>query len=616
VLFTFSANNFSYATWFNIVSPYAWLPLYLAGLLGILMNPKCRRYFFMALCGIVLSILASPSQSMIHAVFLTIIFAWIFYIRKVHSFKNRQFISVIAVGGLAFLLVAPALVPAIFELKNMIRWIGPFPAVIGNARIPFNAFQIDQLNIIDLGGVFFKIKGPDVGNQFSGILVIALALVAVATRYRSWIVFALAFIALYSIISSAGSNLGFAYLNYIIPAINKIREPSRFLILFQLAISILAALGIDELCKKVLRADVCINSRRQFIALWITFIIAIFILIVLRDRIVSLIPPITSLTVLFSLSLMTWLAMRSNFSVRRIIIGVMWSSSAIAMLAVEVPWIPPSISSGVYLSGDTLSLDVVIKHIVKLDPARDYRVIFDGKIDKQNAAMLASYRGVRSFNSYFNPAPRRQFEEIYYQGPRADNYYRTLGAKYLICKECTEDSLKGYTYLENISGYEIYETNDVLPHSYIVQNLNGNFLNLSDFVAKANNMDLTKKILYVEQNTVFGFNINSHQVINDCINRESFRGVNHSSFMIQCKSPGVFVMNEFFDESWSASVDGVKVQPIRVNGSQIGVPFAAGSHVVEFRYFPTIFLVSLGLMFIGILVLVLLIWSRLFKSDV
>ena len=439
---------------------------------------------------------------------------------------------------------------------------------------------------------------------------------AVATRYRSWIVVALAFIALYSIISSAGSNLGLAYLNYIIPAVNKIREPSRFLILFQLAISILAALGIDELCKKVFREDAHINSRRQFIALWITFIIAIFILIVLRDRIVSNISPITSLAVLFSLSLMTWLAMRSNFSVRRIIIGVMWSSSAIAMLAVEVPWIPPSISSGVYLSGDTLSLDVVIKHIVKLDPARDYRVIFDGKIDKQKAAMLASYRGVRSFNSYFNPAPRRQFEEIYYQGPRADNYYRTLGAKYLICKECTEDSLKGYTYLENISGYEIYETNDVLPHSYIIQNLNGNFLNLSDFVAKANNMDLTKKILYVEQNAVVGFNINAHQVINDCINRESFRAVNHSRFMIQCKSPGVFVMNEFFDESWGASVDGVKIQPIRVNGSQIGVPFAAGSHVVEFRYFPTIFLVSLGIALFGVMLLVYLIVSKRFAKTI
>ncbi len=618
-LFAFSANSFSYAVWLNIVAPYSWLPLYLAGLVGILKSPQSMRYAGMALVGIVLLTLASPAQPLIHAIFVTLVFLFVNWLKQLRINQTKEFHqvlrSILVVGILALLLTAPVILPVAIEFKNMIRWIGPFPAVVGNARIPFDAFQMDQLSFSDLGGVFFKFKSAAVGSQFAGLLVIALACVAVVSRPRSWVIAGLGFIGLYSLMSSAGSNLGFAYLNYIIPILNKIREPSRFLVLFQLATCSLAAFGLDEIRKTILLAEDRANARFQLIAMLITLLVASVSLFFLRDRIVSNVPPLVSLVILFTLISITFFATRFSIRGIRAFVEATWVCSLLILLAIEVPWIPPPISSSLYLTKEVLSLDKAIKRISTLDPNHEYRVIFDGKIDKQQAAMLASYGGVRSFNSYFNPAPRRQFEEIYYHGPRADNYYRTLGAKYLICKECTEDSLKGYTYLENISGYEIYETNDVLPHSYIVQNLNGDFLNLSDFIAKASNMDLTKKILYVEQNAVVGFTVNTHQVVNDCINRESFRAVNHSRFMIQCKSPGVFVMNEFFDESWRASVDGVRIHPIRVNGSQIAVTFDAGSHVVEFRYLPTIFIISLGLMFVGILVLVLLIWSRVFRSD-
>jgi len=46
----------------------------------------------------------------------------------------------------------------------------------------------------------------------------------------------------------------------------------------------------------------------------------------------------------------------------------------------------------------------------------------------QQAAMTTSYKSVRTLNMYFNPAPRRQFEELYYHGQRTDNYFRILGA--------------------------------------------------------------------------------------------------------------------------------------------------------------------------------------------
>jgi hypothetical protein len=607
-LVAFSANSFVYASWVNIVAPYSWLPLYLAGLVGILKYPRSMVYSATALSGIVLLTLASPAQPLIHAIFITLVFVCAYWLDQYRVIETKQLCHtlghVVAIGVLALLLVAPVILPAALEFKNMIRWIGPFPPLTGNDRIPFEAFQWDQLTIADLGGVLFKFKGSDVGSQFVGILTIALASVAVVSRPRSWLVAALTFIAVYSLISSTGSNLGLAYLNYIIPMLNKIREPSRFLVLFQFAVGVLAALGIDELRKTVSHTDDRANAKRQLVALSVTTVVAVIALLVARTRIVSNVPPFVSVAILVALIFMTWIATRSNLRGCNTMIAAVWASAVLTTLAIEVPWTAPLITNSQYLTSGSLALDKAIERVATLDPDREYRVIFDGKIDKQQAAMLASYRGVRTFNSYFNPAPRRQFEELYYHGPRTDNYFRILGGKYLICDKCAAESLLGYKHLENIAGYEIYETKDVLPHSYIVQRLNGKFLDLADFVAKAASTDLTKRILFVEPNIDVGFTGSSDAPMDDCISRQDIRTTNRSRFVVQCKSAGVLVMNTFYDNAWRAKVDGTQIQILRVNGNQMGVPFSAGSHVIEFRYLPRIFIISFGLALVGVIFLI------------
>lgn len=619
-LVAFSANSFGYASWMNIVAPYSWFPLYLAGLVGILKCPRSMGYSAMALSGIVLLTLASPAQPLIHAVFVTLVFVCAYWFEQFRVIETKQLCytlsRVVVVGVVALLLVAPVILPAALEFKNVIRWIGPFPAVMGNARIPFEAFQWDQLAIADLCGVFFKFKNHDVGSQFVGLLAIALASVAVVSRPKSWLIVALTFIALYSLISSTGTNLGLAYLNYNIPVLNKIREPSRFLVLFQFAVGVLAALGIDELRKTVVSGtDAQVNAKRQLIALAMTAVIAFIMLFIVRERIVSTVSPFISVAILVVLTLITWIATRSDLRGRNTMLAAVWSGALLTLLAIEVPWTPPLITNSQYLTSSALALDTAIERVITLDPKREYRVIFDGKIDKQSAAMLASYRQVRTLNSNFNPAPRRQFEELYYHGLPADNYFRILGAKYLICDECAAESLRGYQYLENVAGYKIYETQDVLPHSYIVHRLNGEFLNLADFKTKAATIDLTNGLLFVEPNVVTGLNSSNDVSKDACISREVMRTANRSRFVVQCKSAGVLVMNEFFDNAWKTTVDGAKIPSLRVNGNQIGVPFTAGTHLIEFRYLPTIFLASFGVAFFVFICLIYLIVTRKFYSQ-
>lgn len=613
-LVAFSANSFAYAVWMNIVAPYSWFPLYLAGLIGILKYPQSVGYSKMALVGIVLLTLASPSQPLIHAVFVTIIFVCAFWYNQICIGESRQIGytlgRVVGVAILALLLVAPVIIPAVLEYKNMIRWIGPFPAVIGNARIPFEAFQIDQLAITDLGGVLFKFKSGGVGSQFAGILVIALACVAVVSRPRSWIVVALVFIAVYSLISSTGINLGLAYVNYIVPILNKIREPSRFLVLFQFAVGSLAVIGIDELRKTVSEVGNSAVAKRQFLTLMLVSLIAIFTLFVVSEQIVSILPPFISVVILLVLTLVTFAARYFSLYGRHFIIGVVWGGSALAVLAIDVPWVPPAVSSSQYLSSGSLALEKAIERVLEFDPNREYRVIFDGEIDRQQAAMLASYRGVRTFNSYFNPAPRRQFEVMYHHGSRSDNYFRILGAKYLICRGCSEDSLLGYKHRESVAGYEILESEDVLPHSYILQYLNSEFKGETDFITRVSNFNPINKHLIVEPGVAVGLNDVDSAAENNCISREDVRTVNRSAFVVQCNSSGVMVLNEFFDEAWVTSVDGIKVQSRRINGSQIGVPFPPGAHIIEFQYSPKTFRVAIWIMLIGVFVLIYILAMR------
>ena len=81
--------------------------------------------------------LASPAQPLIHAVLVTIVFVCVYSINQFWNGRGKEIPIVLGtigvVGFLALLLTAPAILPAVLEFENMIRWIGAFPAVIGDA---------------------------------------------------------------------------------------------------------------------------------------------------------------------------------------------------------------------------------------------------------------------------------------------------------------------------------------------------------------------------------------------------------------------------------------------------------------------------------------------------
>lgn len=609
----FSANSMNYAVWVNIIAPYAWLPLFVAGIAGMMLRGPCARYSMMSVVGIVMLTFASPAQPLIHALFLAAVLC-IFRFLDCRSRESRLafmrdvLLPTMILGVLCLLLVSPALLPPVYELDNMIRWIGAFDPVYGGDRIPFAAFEAEQLELGDFGGVLFKFGDMAVGQQFTGVLVVGLALIKAFSRQCNWLTKALIFVAVYSLLSAFGSNLGLAYVNYVIPGLNKIREPTRFLYLFQFAVCALAALGLDELRAAGNPRTGVQLVRRQWLALLALLVLALLVWVLYYERIVGLVPARVPFFTFAALLLASWLLREYWFRTKGVLLALAWSAMALLLHGREVTWTPPPVSYSQYEQSNLQLLDAALARLVELDPAHDYRVLFGGEVDVQVAAMLGSYRGIRTLTAYVNPAPRQQFEQMYYFEPREDNYARVLGAKYLLCQNCSPAEMQGYAYVETVEGYDIYASDDVLPHTYVAHTATGTFSYLGEFIEAAATTPLDNSFLFLPAWTPdiapMPVQQGEEAGVLACTSREQSRGINTVIVAAACDAPAMVVMNKFNDANWRARVDGDKVPVRQVNGNQLGVQVPAGSHSVEFYYSPVIVKVSLMLFVLGLVLLI------------
>ena len=139
---------------------------------------------------------------------------------------------------------------------EMIRHIGGGAAVIGHAHIPWENFNLTQLKLNEAAGIVIRPTWiAIVGSPYVGSLgAIGTLLAGIYFRRLAQVprVLVLAFgaIALYGLLSGFGTNLGLAYLNFHVPFINRIRESGRYLVLFVIGVSFLAAASVIAFCGK------------------------------------------------------------------------------------------------------------------------------------------------------------------------------------------------------------------------------------------------------------------------------------------------------------------------------------------------------------------------------
>jgi len=171
-------NTGHYASWIAITASYAWLPLVLAGAVLLLRFPgkACGILVFSIAAGLLA--LATASQPVIHCVLMCLI---LFAAGVIWMCMERRFTDIWRIAWslavcttIAFGLAGAATLPMYIATGEMIRIIAPNAWVIGDASIPWQYFNGDQLT---LSQAIHVVTGPTTIAQLGAPYVGPLGLI-------------------------------------------------------------------------------------------------------------------------------------------------------------------------------------------------------------------------------------------------------------------------------------------------------------------------------------------------------------------------------------------------------------------------------------------------------
>ena len=171
-----------------------------------------------------------------------------------------QFLCFAAVFGL---MSAPQVLPAVEYGKQAVRWAGAPEPLHWNEKVPFSVHAEYSLEGRSIPGMV--IPGISLhANPFVGIVAMALALAAIGLGWRQRHVRLFAAVALGGLMLALGKDFPLYHLIYAtVPGVEKARIPAMAVVLAQVAIAVLAALGL-EAWSNGLRSKVVVRGLLGF----------------------------------------------------------------------------------------------------------------------------------------------------------------------------------------------------------------------------------------------------------------------------------------------------------------------------------------------------------------
>lgn len=615
-------NTELYASWITMTASYTWMPLLISGAILLLRFPG--RFWGILLLGgsAGLLTLASASQPVSHALFFCVIFfsagmVWLI-LRRDFKAVVRLILSLAAAGAIAFGLAAVSAVPMLLGIERMIRHIGE-GFVLGHQMIPWEKFNRYQLTLAQLPGILIKptwlsvVGSPYVGPL--GVMGVASALLFFRRldAMERFLVSVIGAIGLYALLSGCGTNLGFAYLNYHLPFINKSREAVRHLVLFLIGVVFLTGFGLDQIGKLVAEHRA---GRKQHLRVWLPMLVMLFIAVAVvawelwtsaplkqGGWLVLLLAPIIVLV---------------GFLFRIKTPPVLAVAAILASIASAIsPARTYDLASSSYLDPPNLrSLEVLSAVRDKIEPG-DFRMDFeDKKFHVFSWGMNASYFGFNSFYNQLTPQPYDQFR--FSQLGSAPYLRAMMGTRYVLCSAEEKPTDPGAQVRLEVQGYKLFENAAYMGRLALVHTLAGTVKGENQFITEAGRGFDFLKSAYIQEKDASRLEdfLSRTPVETSAVNDRLYvirSSTNQVEAVVESPQSGVLILNEWFIPAWRAKVNGDSKQILRVNQWQVGVPLRAGKNVVEFTYRPS---VSWGLLILNRvtwLLLVALVLARVVR---
>ena len=591
-----SGNTEVYAHWITIAASYSWLPLFIAGMIRVLYNPRSIGNIVLLSAAAALICTASPSQAVIHTILVGGIF---FVVGIIWVWRNKGWtalqplcIALIVAGIIAFCLSAVAVLPMTIASGTMIRHLGNAVSIAGNAPIPWSKFNEYQLTPRQLSHVLFDasdlsvVGGPYIGPlALLGVLLVPIAYYR-GNTWNRFLIIVFASFALYYLLAGFGTHFGLAYLHFYIPLLNRIREAGRHLVIFTTFASLLTGLGL-QVAVDVVEKRFSLEGRfRKYFCIAIAFGLSVFVLALVVDRSVAsggLVLLIAPMALLFIPA--------STLRQRLTAFGLVLLACLASVLSPSGTK-PFAISE--YLRLDNLRSHNVLRRIANLADIRTYRVaILDSAFPLPWWGANASYYGIRTFYGNLTPQSREVLWEA--SNVSAGNFRGLRGAKYWICDQNTTPPYPDARLLFEESGYRIYETPRPMGMYTLVHQANA-FDSRSALGPELERGFDYQHIVALPKHAwaILNQRIQSggshepapvtDEVVKPIVDTPNLRGV-----LVDSTQPGVLILNERWTSDWHARINSQPAPIMQANFMQPAVILRPGHNYVEFEFKPMLF---------------------------
>ncbi len=568
--------------WPQMVNGALWLPLVFLFLLRAVRTPNTLGNA--ALSGMFLGIawLSGHHQAPLF-IMLAAAGAWIYYIfrlgRPQWQFARAALVAMLLMGMTGALQILPAV-----EYGHQARrWVAAPDAVTWNQPVPYSVHATFDLKPVDLLGTVFPYVKTNF-DPFVGIGALALALLGLAICWQEQRVRLLAAVGLGGLVYALGHVSVFqGFLYGLVPDLDKAREVSACVFVFQFGVAVLAAFGADQLGSSE-------PSPWPKRVMWAVLLFGSVSLAILQFLLFSnnkTPGPETSMLVPF---LAFGVAALLYGSIR----GTLSRTQAGVLMVLLVLMEMGNITESAIRPRTGPTSDPTLGQMRANSDVADFLKKQPGffRATVPNDAFLenwGAFQGVDMWQGYLASLTLnlRRFE--YWKYPA----HMLFGVAYTIAAQPTADG--GQEVFAGASGMKVYKHADVFPRAWAVHQLR-----------QAPNADVGSQMIneHLAEFHNMAFLLEPPPAVEICGSPDAVELREHAPNRVSVQARmgcrGMVILSDTFFPGWHAAIDGNSAPIYEVNEAMRGVVVPAGSHTLTFQYLPLSVIAGFVLTLMGV----------------
>lgn len=560
----FVGNN----NWPQMISGAVWAPLIFLFLLRALRSDR-RRWFHAAAAGACtgMSLIAGHHQAPSFIV-LAVGVSLLFYgISRNGAGWPRAISTGLIFGAFTGAVAAVQILPSHEYYERAYRWVGSPDPLTWKQKVPYMAHMSLSFHPISLFGIV--VPGVEANiTPFLGITIFSLALIAVVEAWERFEVRLFALLSLFGIALCLGQYSILEGLIYaLVPGMDKSRNVSFAILIFQFPAAILACFGLD-----LVLSGAAAKSRLKYAALAVLgfsalmylFLIARFAFEPDQARYQTGVPLAALNTVLFGAVLLTWAAGRMSNR------ALSWWIVAVAVFEIG------NVTGSAYPHREQkwTNLNRYADGRGVIDFLKNH--LGDGRFDVDMAdwpGNIGDWEGLDQYDGYTGVTVN--ILEMHFQ----PNSRRLFGVRYYVAPKPRSP---GQNPVFQGPGINVYEEPEPFPRAWSVKRVE----QLPD-----ENMVLGKIALSSpDEFRTTAFLTDGKPAVENCDGEDTirFQTIRATSYKLdadmRCRRM-VIVGNNYFPD-WQVRVDGKQTRMYEVDHALQGFVVPGGQHRVEVSYKP------------------------------